>query len=60
MNELLIIIAILLKLLSTVLGITIILTTIGNLYNLPIPSVLDCILIAIGIFVITFKIDFKL
>jgi len=59
MKKLLIIIAFLIKFFSIVLGLGIILTTIGNLYNLPTPSVLDCILIAIGGLLITFKINFK-
>jgi hypothetical protein len=60
MKKLLIIIAFLIKFFSIVLGLGIILTTIGNLYNLPTPSVLDCILIEIGGLLITFKINFKL
>ena len=60
MEELLIIVGIILKLLLTVLGVGFILTTIGYLYSLPIPSVLDCVLIAIGIFLIKFKINLKL
>lgn len=59
-EELLIIVGTILKLLLTVLGLGIILITIGNLYNLPTPSVLDCVLIAIGISLIKFKINLKL
>lgn len=60
MEELLIIVGMILKFLLTVLGVGFILTAIGYLYNLPLPSIWNCILIASGIFLITFKINFKL
>lgn len=60
MKNLLIIIVILIKFLAAVFGLGIIFTVIGNLYSLPVPSVFDCMLIAIGIFLIIFKINPKL